>query len=340
VDRAAPLALVLGGGNALGAYQAGAYEALHARGLEPDWVIGASSGAVNAALIAGNRSDDQVGRMRAYWSVPPNARPADTGLPAFARMSMRAVGAFGTAIAGRPQSFVPRSPFAWPFDPASPAPSLYDTRPLEASLEGLLDFDRLNSGSMRVSVNAVDLETGEDVVFDNRQAPIGAAHIRASTALPPLYPPVRVDGRLLVDPGLSANLPVAIALGAPLKPAMLCIAVDVITPLASPPSTIAGTMQRRDDLLLSSQSRHAVAGCVDRFDAAGAPPVTLVHLIYADQDDEPVGKTLDYSPTTLASRWAAGRAHMTETLDRLAAGELRTAERGLTVHRVLGGLAA
>ena len=59
--------LVLQGGGALGAYQVGVFEALHDAGIEPDWVIGTSIGAINAAVIAGNPPADRMDRLNAFW---------------------------------------------------------------------------------------------------------------------------------------------------------------------------------------------------------------------------------------------------------------------------------
>lgn len=330
-----PLALVLGGGNALGAYQAGAYEALHRRGLQPNWLIGTSSGAINAALIAGNRPGHRLERLRAYWTVPEPSVASDDIFPPLVRRSLRDAGVLGTTMVGRPLSFLPRPPLPWSMDPTGASPSLYDTRPLAASLERFVDFDLLNDSDMRVSVNATDMLTGEEVIFTTGHDRISADHVRASSAFPPLYPSIRLDGRLLGDGGLAANLPIGIALAQPLAPAMLCLAVDVISPHALPPSSTADALQRRDDLLLASQTRHAVARWAEQYAKDDAPPVTLVHLIYASQDDEAAGKILDYSLAALASRWARGLADAGNVLDRLVTGEIPLAERGLLIHRVL-----
>jgi predicted acylesterase/phospholipase RssA len=61
--------LVLQGGGALGAYQAGVFEGLVEAGLSPDWVTGVSIGGINAALIAGNAPDRRIARLRDFWSV-------------------------------------------------------------------------------------------------------------------------------------------------------------------------------------------------------------------------------------------------------------------------------
>ena len=59
--------LVLQGGGALGSYQAGVYQALHEAGIEPDWIIGTSIGAINASLIAGNAPQNRLSRLREFW---------------------------------------------------------------------------------------------------------------------------------------------------------------------------------------------------------------------------------------------------------------------------------
>ena len=61
------IALVLSGGGALGAYQAGAYAALETRGVRPNWIAGTAIGAINAAIIAGNLPHERVLKLRQFW---------------------------------------------------------------------------------------------------------------------------------------------------------------------------------------------------------------------------------------------------------------------------------
>jgi NTE family protein len=63
------VALVLQGGGALGAYQAGVYEALSEASIHPTWVAGVSIGAINAAIIAGNPAEVRVERLREFWRL-------------------------------------------------------------------------------------------------------------------------------------------------------------------------------------------------------------------------------------------------------------------------------
>src|SRR5258708_38458378 len=89
LDRAGlpgQVVLVLQGGGALGAYPAGVYQALPEAGVEPDWIIGTSIGAINAAIIAGNKPQDRLDRRNAFWSRMEqrsawNMFPAWTGIP-------------------------------------------------------------------------------------------------------------------------------------------------------------------------------------------------------------------------------------------------------------------
>ena len=81
--------LVLQGGGALGAYQVGVYQAMHEAGIEPDWVIGTSIGAINAALIAGNAPADRMDKLREFWASPPSSSPTCAASPAWALRSGR-----------------------------------------------------------------------------------------------------------------------------------------------------------------------------------------------------------------------------------------------------------
>jgi NTE family protein len=201
--------LVLQGGGALGAYQAGAYEGLAEAGLEPNWITGVSIGAINAALIAGNPPKKRVERLRAFWNRVSTSAPLD--VPAaldpmrtvFNRMS--AAGALAFGINGFFSPRVPPPFFA--ADGSTNALSFYDTEPLKRTLEELVDFDLINNHSIRLSVGAVKVRTGDSVYFDNRHRKIGADHIRASGSLPPGFPPVTIDGEEYWDGGIVSNSP-------------------------------------------------------------------------------------------------------------------------------------
>jgi NTE family protein len=334
------LALVLSGGNALGSYQAGAYQALHARGLEPDWVAGASAGAINGAVVCGNAPDRRIEQLQALWT------PARDGIddPSYALVEeARRTGAAAAAVTtGRPGLFVPRNLFGPWWNPfANPEPSsLYDATPMEGTLERLIDFDLLNRGAPRFSAAAVDVETGEDVVFDTRTHRIGPDHIRASAALLPAFSPVEIGSRLLGDAGISANLPLDSVLSEVPDRPLLCIAVDLLPLRGARPRTLGDTVARMQDLNFATQSRRAIAAWQAIFEARArtgdAASVTILHLAYWDQAMEVSGKAFDFSPETAARRWKSGHADVSAALAELDAGAIAIGAPGLSVYTRTG----
>lgn len=329
------VALVLSGGNALGAYQAGAYEALHDQGLEPSWIAGASAGAVNGAVICGNKAADRVGRLRELWNCPGGAEPFD--LPAMVETVRRSWATALTLAAGHPGLFVPRhiyGPWWNPLGNDEPA-SLYDLRPLAHTLQRLVDFDRLNEGSPRLSIAAADIQSGEDVAFDTNSHRIGCDEIRASAALIPMFPPVAIGERLLGDAGISVNLPLDIILSEKRTRPLLCIAVDLLPLSGDRPHTLGDSAKRSQDLMFATQSRRALAAWQALFDAGGeqAASVTVLRLAYRDQAKEVAGKAFDFSSQSAEARWRAGHEAMTSMLAALGRGEIATGDPGLSVYQ-------
>jgi NTE family protein len=204
------IALMLQGGGALGAYQAGVYQGLHEADIHPNWIAGISIGSLNTAIIAGNAPEHRVTRLLEFWETicqPAYGFP----LPAFVeralfdsadeiRKAFTAMQAFGAVVEGQKGFFVPRFPPPSPIASNSPqTASYYDTTPLKATLERLCDFDRINSGETRVSVGAVNVATGNFAYFDNTQVELRAEHFIASGALPPGFAAVEIDGQFYWD---------------------------------------------------------------------------------------------------------------------------------------------
>ena len=204
--------LVLQGGGALGAYQAGVYEGMAEQGFAPDWVTGVSIGAINAALISGNPPAKRVARLREFWELVSSGVPLVT--PAFLdpmRMAFNRISASATMAFGVPGFFTPRvpPPFLQP-DGTPEALSVYDTAPLRDTLRRLVDFDLINEkndAKVRLSVGVSNVHSGNSEYFDNRDRIIGPEHIMASGALPPGFPPVEVDGSYYWDGGIVSNSP-------------------------------------------------------------------------------------------------------------------------------------
>jgi len=256
--------LVLQGGGALGAYQAGVYEGLAEAGAAPDWVAGVSIGAINAALIAGNAPELRVARLREFWervsSGNPFVPPAtlDPVRPAFNRLNAASVAIFGV-----PGFFVPRIPApVFAPDGTKAALSIYDTTPLKATLTELIDFDRINRRDVRLSLGAVDVHTGNSVYFDNlrkpptgEQKPLGVDHVLASGALPPGFPPVAIDGNLYWDGGIVSNTPLWYVLDDSPQISALILQVDLFSAVGEPPQNLGQVLERAKDIQYSSKTR-------------------------------------------------------------------------------------
>ena len=323
--------LVLSGGNALGAFQAGMYEALHTHGLQPDWIVGASIGAVNGALIAGSPPAGRIAALRSFWQ-PHVIGPMDLAhpwLPPGVETGRRSAAAAWTAVAGRAGIFGPVLSALTPW--WDDRPSVFEINQLAVTLATAIDFEQLNNGPFRFTATAVDLETGVDVIFDTDNHAIGPNHIRASAALPVLFPPVEIDGRWLIDGGLSANLPLDPVLSDPPARPTLCIAVDLLPLGGGLPTTIGEAASRMQDLLFAAQSRRSIARWIEHYAGRMDRSVSLIRLTYTQQDDEVAGKALDFSGPTVERRWAAGQAAGMRVVEKHRQGVLAISSAGLSL---------
>jgi NTE family protein len=336
--------LVLQGGGALGAYQAGVFESLARTWREPSWVAGISIGAVNAALIAGNPVTRRVERLRAFWELVTSSFAA----PALARglgsrEGLNEANATQGMLFGVPGFFKPRFPPA-PFQPrGSPeAISYYDTAPLRQTLENLVDFDRINSSAMRLSVGAVNVRSGNFEYFDSAKQKLDARHIMASGALPPGFAPVEIDGEHYWDGGLVSNTPLQYVLDQPgQRRHRVVIQVDLFAARGALPTTLADVTEREKDIRFSSRTRMNTTVELDRQVIAQAAQrllaklpaklrddpdaralaglrcegaVDVVHLIYRSKHYETQSKDYEFSRLSMQEHWDAGRADMAHTL--------------------------
>jgi NTE family protein len=246
--------LVLQGGGALGAYQLGVYQALSEAGIEPDWVIGTSIGAINASLIAGNPPEHRIVRLQEFW-----ARMEHGPL----QRALGSVPLFGSAttwatIAGGIPAFFRPNPFAFmgvhtPLGPE--AAGFYSTSPLRETLRELVDFDRINSGGTRLMVGAANARTCEMRYFDSCAMPLDVRHVMASGALPPAFPAVRLDdGELYWDGGILSNTPVEAVFDDVPRRNSLVFVVHIWNPSGPEPSTIWHVLNRQKDIQYSSRA--------------------------------------------------------------------------------------
>ena len=253
------LVLVLQGGGALGAYQAGAYEALDEFGLHPDWIAGISIGAINAAIIAGNPPQARVSRLRAFWERSSSwlqYNPAVEGTQY--REFFNYVSAATVSAIGVPGFFEPRIPPANVMPPGSPAAlSIYDSSPLRGTLEELVDFAHIKDGEVRLSVGAVNIRTGNFIYFDSYDdTEIIPEHIMASGALPPGLPPITIDGEPYWDGGLVSNTPLEFVLekSGP-RHDMVIFQIDLFSAKGCMPDNLFDVGQREKEIRYSSRTR-------------------------------------------------------------------------------------
>ena len=336
--------LVLQGGGALGAYQAGVFESLSKVYREPTWVAGISIGAINAAIIAGNAAGSRVGKLREFWELVSSSLAPPLVLPqgAAAREGLNEASASQVMLFGVPGFFSPRFPPA-PFQPRGSleAISYYNTAPLRSTLERLVDFDRINSGTVRLSVGAVNVRTGNFEYFDSTERKIDARHIMASGALPPGFAPVEIDGEHYWDGGLVSNTPLQYVLDQPGKRRRVVFQVDLFAAQGALPTTLAEVTEREKDIRYSSRTRLNTTNELDRQVIAQAarrlidklPPalrddpdvkalskircetaVDVVHLIYRSKHYETQSKDYEFSRLSMQEHWEAGRSDMAHTL--------------------------
>jgi NTE family protein len=337
--------LVLQGGGALGAYQAGVFEALHDAEIKPEWMAGISIGAINSALIAGNPPESRVSRLKEFWHLVSSAWPGlrwfdDGPVP---RSWLNEAGAALVMLFGVPGFFMPRVPLA-PFHAAGTpgATSYYDTTPLKGTLERLIDFDLLNNGSVRLSVGAVNVQTGNFTYFDSARQRLDVRHIAASGALPPGFAPVEIDGEHYWDGGLVSNTPLQYVLDQPANRHRVAFQVDLFPALGKLPATLADVSEREKDIRFSSRTRLNTDLAVDRHMIGTAaqrlvsklPPelrddpdaqalarlrgewrgIDIVHLIYLSKNYEGDGKDYEFSRLSMQEHWQAGYVDMTRAL--------------------------
>ena len=331
--------LVLQGGGALGAYQGGVFEVLAEQGLQPDWVVGTSIGAINSAIIAGNPPQHRADRLREFWQRVGQDNPMAVfgANPFTAWMApwLSASEVWTTLTRGIPGFFKPRPGGAADIARQVPtqAASFYDISPLRDTLESLVDFDYLNAQHVRCTVCAVDVASGELVTFDNRKQRLAAEHIMASGALPPGFPPVVIDGKAYWDGGIYSNTPIDIVMDDAERRDTLCFMVDLWDPTEAEPKSISAAMARQKDIQYASRTREhlqdhramqnmrrainilsARLPAKDRTNAAlkqlsrlgCSSTVNIVRLVMKALPTDDHTKDIDFARARLDQRWQAG----------------------------------
>jgi NTE family protein len=357
------VALVLQGGGALGSYQAGVYEGLANAGILPNWVAGISIGSLNCAIIAGNAPKDRVQRLHDFWdticSPPVFGQPwmpaqADElhnmlgapGVPMGSIMEVmggnlfRSMAAMSSVMNGQEGFFKPR--FMAPGGGSPDTTSFYDTTPLIATLEKFADFDRINSGEMRVSLGSTNVATGNFVYFDSQTEKLTPKHFLASGSLPPGFPATEIDGEYYWDGGCVSNTPLEYVLNDPHRRDTLVFQVDVWSAAGALPTDIMKVTERLKDIQYSSRTR-TVTNAVNMmqrmrkvfFDTLERIPASVkakdpwfdtmarhmlgarynvIHLIYQNKQSEGHYKDYQFSAESMRMHWQTGLDNMDDTI--------------------------
>ncbi len=333
------IVLVLQGGGALGAYQAGVYQALDEAGIEPDWVIGTSIGAINAGIIAGNKRENRLPRLQEFWSRMHRSEMTKLAgsIPYWGSQAANAMTAM-TGVAG----FFQPNPWAMMTGLLPLAPEtagFYTTAPLAKTLGELIDPDELTNCSMRLTVGAAHVQSGEMKYFDSRDGALTVKHIMASGALPPAFPAVRIDGELYWDGGILSNTPVEAVFDDNPRKSGLVFAVHIWSPSGPEPDTIQRVVSRQKDLQYASRAsahilrqkqihklRHVIAELIaklpkearDDAKALGAygclTRMHVVRLLAPPLAGEDHSKDIDFSAAGIKARWDAGYADTVRVL--------------------------
>lgn len=358
------IVLVLQGGGALGAYQAGVFQALSEGGVVPDWVIGTSIGSINAALIAGNAPEDRLNRLNAFWSRIRH----DPIMQMFGMMPMWGASATTTltVMRGIKGFFEPSTAAIWGSDTlvGPEQASYYSVEPLRRTLNELVDFDRLNDGAMRLTVGAANVGTGDMRYFDTARERIEVGHVLASCALPPAFPAVRIDGELFWDGGVLSNTPVEAVFDDNPRRSGLIFAVHIWNPAGAEPDSIAKVVTREKDLRYSSRAithiarqkqlhklRHIIGEMARALPAAALDDpaiqamaaygcVTRMHvvrLLAPPLKGEDHSKDIDFSPTGITTRWQSGYRDTVRMLEQRPWTHDVDAMEGMILHELVEG---
>ena len=342
-DLPGQVVLVLQGGGALGSYQAGVYQALHEAGIEPDWIIGTSIGAINASLIAGNPVEERLPKLQEFWKRMEQ-NPVWNLRDAFPGFTEK-LSYWSTVTHGIPGFFRP-NPLAHAGDAYVLGPEragYYSTLPLQQTLEELVDFDLVNRCRPRLTVGAAHVRSSQMRYFDSRDGAITVKHVMASGALPPAFPAVRIDGDLYWDGGILSNTPTEAVFDDNPRKNSLVFSVHLWNPIGGEPTTMAEVLNRHKDVQYSSriasqitrqQQIHRLRHIINQL-AAKLPEAErnsssirelasygcqtrmhIVRLLAPQLDRETHTKDIDFSPGGIRQRWDAGYAHTQSVLAR------------------------
>jgi len=357
------IAMVLQGGGALGAYQAGVYQAMHEACMEPDWVSGVSIGGINAAIIAGNLPEKRLERLEQFWTMITQRKiwPFTPDGDVF-RRARNATSAMMTMLAGQPGFFDPRPVNPWlAMTGSEHATSFYRADALRQTLLEVVDFEVLNHGPVHFACGAVNVRSGNFIFFDNQVEDIDPEHIMASGALPPALPMVKIGTDYFWDGGIVSNTPLRHLLEREDPLNTLVFQVDLFSARGPLPRDMMEVIARYKDIMFSSRTRSntdayrnlrhwkqvarkALASIPeDRRDPeqqrlwaelARMPDITILHLIYQQKAYEGHAKVYEFSGTSMREHWTSGYEDTRRVLKHHQWLEMPAPGSGIVTHDV------
>lgn len=284
--------IVLQGGGSLGAFACGAFKAMVKEGIKIDIASGTSVGAINAAIIAGSKSDQPEKDLEEFWmelaessySIVPDFfffdYNQDVGTMSFKRMPAASI---NSALFGVPKMFVPRwlgggadpvlkdivgqngstmMPYRWTY--------LYDHSPLGKTLEKYIDFSKLDSNqtlkksshyNARLIITCVNVLTAEPMVFDSAKMRIQTRHLLATTAYPAYgFPWVEIEDETYGwDGSLLDNTPVrAVLTASPRNDKRIYIIENYLRNIDKLPSNLVEVADRTRDIIFSDKTKSSL----------------------------------------------------------------------------------
>jgi NTE family protein len=357
--------LVLQGGGALGAYHIGAYQALEEAGYRPDWVSGISIGAINSAILVGNEPGQRLDRLEELWHEISRDDAWGRLLRGGAHEWFNVFSNGQALLFGQPNFFTPRVPNPYLAAAGSPgATSFYDTSPLRATLLRLADFNRINAKTVRISLGATNVTSGNMTFFDNMRQTIGPEHVMASGSLPPGFPAIPIGRELYWDGGCVSNTPLEALLDDPPATHTIVFMIDLWSAQGKPPRTMDDVLWRQKQIQYASRTahnieavaaklnlRHAVQllGTKDSDGAAAVPNasaladgqrIDIVHITYHPAAEQIPQSDAEFSRPSIAERRAAGYRDLKKAL---VAAPWQTMDKprhvSVLVHKVDTGVA-
>ncbi len=352
--------LVMQGGGALGAFQAGVYEAMHLAGIEPDWVVGTSIGAINAAIIAGNKPEHRLDRLHEFWDLVSSAATSSSLWNTFGTLNL--VHNLVTVTNGIPGFFKPNSnAFLGTNNRVGVTQaSFYSTDPLRQTLENLVNFNRICAKATRLTLGAVNARSGEMHYFDNRDTPLTLEHVMASGALPPAFPAVMIDDEPYWDGGIYSNTPMEVVMDDNPRQDSVIFAAQLWQQEGAVPETIAQVSSRLKDIQYASRAeshtarqqqihhlRHivrelgrllpaAVRSTPEAKELLGWGCASVMHVLPMQApalEGEDYTKDIDFTPAGIRARWKAGGEFAKRHIDAAPWNDPFDPMLGIVVHK-------